>query len=90
MTASDKVALWRPPLAPGHVKVRIVPSVTLAIDIPEDRGASASFYRGKPVVVLRDSIFEASEAHKSLVEQPEEKHHRRCHHPPQNVDRASD
>ena len=50
----------------GSVKMRIVPTVHLYQDIPKHR--DESWCRGQVSIILKESIFEASEANKAMAE----------------------
>lgn len=50
----------------GSSKMRLIPSVFLRQDIPED--INGSWLRGQVYVTLKNNIFEASEANKTLLE----------------------
>ena len=47
-------------------KFNLTPSVYLVCDIPDD--SQSSFYRGQPVVIIKDSIFQPSSPYRHMAE----------------------
>ena len=47
-------------------KFNLTPSVYLICDIPDD--ANSSFYRGQPIVILKDSVFFPSSPYRHMTE----------------------